>query len=91
LPKKIRGVADETTSAAIGHTRRATARGVTDSYIGDVDYNVFSARVENAYKYRRALAIRAPYKKVRLTPKETTDFYIENNLDPTSVNNCRKA
>lgn len=67
------------------------ARGVTDSYIRDVDYDVFSTRVENAYKYRRTLAIRAPYKKVRLTPKETTDFYTENNLDPTSVNDCRKA
>ncbi|KAK9367326.1 hypothetical protein V1509DRAFT_654034 [Lipomyces kononenkoae] len=68
--KNITGVADHATAIALGHSRASAAKGITDTYVGNLG---------------------APFKKVRLSCDETTNFCLDNNLDHTQRNDRRIA
>ncbi|KAK9312037.1 hypothetical protein V1524DRAFT_411146 [Lipomyces starkeyi] len=91
LITKITGVANDATAAALGHTRISTAKGLTDKYVGSLDHDLYTDRVEAGYVYGRAPALGAPYKKVRLSSDETTKFCLENKLNPTLKNHRQRA
>ncbi|KAK9236110.1 hypothetical protein V1525DRAFT_389767 [Lipomyces kononenkoae] len=91
LKTEIAGVADHATAAALGHSRIATAKGITDKYVGSVGHDIYTDRVETGFDHRCSPALGAPFKKFTLRADETTKFCLDNNLNPTLKNHRRRA
>jgi len=83
LKDKISGVADHTVALAIGQSRKTLGRGITDDYVGDIEVDLFSARVASDFQHKHGPAIGAPFQKTKLELGEALKYCEDNNIEPT--------
>jgi hypothetical protein len=91
LKKSISGVADEKIARGLGQSRRSLGQGITDDYVGDIDDDLYTMRVEDGYEYKRAPAIGAPFKKRKLDAEEIKKYCNDHNLDSALESNRTNA
>jgi hypothetical protein len=85
------GVADAGVARTLGQTRRSLSGGVTDRYVGDIEADVYTPRVEQLFHSRKQPAIGAPFKKPRLRKEEVDEYCRDNAIDPSSSSGRQRA
>ena len=65
----------------LGQTHKSFGTGVTDGYVGDIEVETYTDRVEEMFEGRTQPAIGEPYRKVRVTTKEVEDYRNNNGID----------
>jgi hypothetical protein len=81
LKTRISGVADQTIARGIGQSRLSLSKGITDDYVGDIEADLYAARVASDFQSKRTPAIGAPFKKLKLNPEEVKKYCEENGID----------
>lgn len=66
-------------------------RGTTSMYVGELEHETWSARVEQKFKSRKAPVIGSAFKKRRLTSAKLNSHCEEKGIDPRSSNGRRNA
>jgi len=85
------GVADDVVAKSLGQTHKSFNTGITDGYVGDIEVETYTGRVEDLFEGRTQPAIGEPYRKARVTTKEIDDYCSENGIDATSRTGRSKA
>lgn len=88
-----KGVAKAATGKALGHSKKARDRGVTDAYIGHNETDTWLPRL----KQRTAadafgITLKTPYKKAKRTSQfAITEYCKANNLNPNEKKSRQRA
>ena len=72
LKRKLKSVADNSTTKAIGHARLSAIKNVTDSYVGAINEDIFNSKKALDYKDRNVLAFRPSFRKRQLQTEDLT-------------------
>lgn len=75
----------------LGQTHKSFGTGVTDGYVGDIEMETYTDRVEELFEGRTQPAMGALYQKVRITTKEVDSYCSVNGIDAASKTGRSKA
>lgn len=85
------GVADDVVAKTLGQTHKSFGTGVTDGYVGDIEVETYTYRVEELFEGRTQPAMGELYRKVRVTTKAVDGYCSENGIDAASKTERSKA
>jgi hypothetical protein len=85
------GVADAGVARALGQSRQSLNFGITDLYVGDLEADLYTARVKQMFQSRKQPAIGAPLKRRRLRTEEVDEYCKDNGINPSSSNERTRA
>jgi hypothetical protein len=88
---KISGIADKKVARAIRQLYLTLRIGITDDYIGQIDDDLYTARVEDVYENKQALSFGVPFKKAKLDEKEIIQYCTDNNIDSSLESGCQNV
>lgn len=83
LKSKVPGVADEAVARAIGQSRASLSKGITDDYVGGIDTDLYTARVESGYQAKQSPLLGAPFKKAKLDHATLTNHCEQVGIEPS--------